>query len=1087
MDIRYKRSGFPDFPGLQHSEFLEKPHIVRMWNKLGLPTDNFSTENAIIITQCSKWPLIIDPQSQAWKWIKNKENVPSAKRTLHVIDFGTPKYMLLLEQCMKKGFSCLLQNIHETMDPNIIPVLDNVIIWKGGDAYLKCGDKLLDYNLDFRFYITTKLSNPHYLPEIATRTTVVNFAIKLEGLEAQLLGIVVGKEKPKLEEEKDTMVTEIAEGKALLIELEDELLRLLTAASGSILDDEDLFKTLQTSKSTAINVNARLIQSIETEQEIDRARQEYYSIAQRAALLFFVLKDMALVDPMYQFSLDSYISLFGISIKKSKKSDTLTERIQLLNDYHTASVYRNTCRGLFERHKLMFSFLVCLNIVEDTVEKTDFMFLLTGGIVLNRDAQADNPCPDWMSAEIWDNISELEKLPGYIGIGRSFAQHPKDWQGWFLRTEPETVPLIGEWENSLNMFQKIVVLRCLRPDRLQFSISKWIAICIGLQFTEPPVLDVSQVLEDSTAQIPLIFVLSPGVDPTHSLMQLAETKRMLKRFRTLSLGQGQSPIATKMIEEGVRVGHWVFLANCHLSLSWMPSLDKIIENLQTSYCHGDFRLWLSSNPHPDFPISILQTSLKMTTEPPKGLKANMKRLYNNITDDRLDSCKCQEKFRKLVFSLCWFHALMIERKKFQTLGWNVDYSFNDADFEVSFNILAIYLDEYSVTPWDALKYLIAAVMYGGHVTDDWDKRLLLTYIYQYFNDDVLTVKNYKLSSLAYYYIPEDAPLAMYRDIISEFPPFEQPQAFGQHPNADIASLMIESKVLCRTMMNLQGTGSSDDSSKEEKVLNLASDMLSKLPATINYDSTAERMGENKTPLMVVLLQEIQRYNVLLDEIGKSLVDLQKGIKGFLVMSPSLENIFDCMYEGRVPAPWLKAYPSLLSLGSWSRDLIHRVEHFNRWAATLTPPIAFWLSAFTFPTGFLTAVLQTSARKEGKSIDLLVWDFTPQEQAVVFPPEDGVYVRGMYLEGASWHKKNQTLMEPSLMELFCPLPPIHFRPVEQTKQRPKGMYDCPVYYYPQRAGTQGREAFVVVVELRSGEHPSEFWIKRGTAILLSLSN
>ncbi len=101
------------------------------------------------------------------------------------------------------------------------------------------------------------------------------------------------------------------------------------------------------------------------------------------------------------------------------------------------------------------------------------------------------------------------------------------------------------------------------------------------------------------------------------LLQLAEQSGMAHRFHALSLGQGQAPIATRMIKEGVREGNWVFLANCHLSLSWMPQLDKLVEQLQIEEPHPDFRLWLSSSPNPDFPISILQAGIKMTTEPPK--------------------------------------------------------------------------------------------------------------------------------------------------------------------------------------------------------------------------------------------------------------------------------------------------------------------------------------------------------------------------------------------------------------------------------------------------------------------------------------
>jgi dynein heavy chain, axonemal len=158
---------------------------------------------------------------------------------------------------------------------------------------------------------------------------------------------------------------------------------------------------------------------------------------------------------------------------------------------------------------------------------------------------------------------------------------------------------------------------------------------------------------------------------------------MSSKYTSLSLGQGQSLAATKLIKEGIKNGNWVFLANCHLSLSWMPQLDKIVDQLQSDSVHKDFRLWLSSSPSPNFPIAILQSSLKITTEPPKGIKANMKRLYAQITDNKFNMCKKPEKYKKLLFCLCFFHSVLLERKKFLNLGWNVNYSFNDSDFDVN--------------------------------------------------------------------------------------------------------------------------------------------------------------------------------------------------------------------------------------------------------------------------------------------------------------------------------------------------------------------------------------------------------------------
>lgn len=636
--------------------------------------------------------------------------------------------------------------------------------------------------------------------------------------------------------------------------------------------------------------------------------------------------------------------------------------------------------------------------------------------------------------------------------------------------------------------KKMLFIRSCRSDRISFCLIDFIAKNLGQKFVEPPVLDVKAVLEDSVAHSPLIFVLSPGVDPTNALLQLADNQDEPQHIMTLSLGQGQAPIATRMIETGIKDGSWVFLANCHLSLSWMPQLDKIVENLSSNKnLHPNFRLWLSSSPTPQFPISILQAGIKMTTEPPKGIRANMTRLYGLMTENQFEMCQAKSKFKKLLFTLVFFHSILIERKKFQQLGWNIVYSFNDSDFEVSENLLEVYLDEYPETPWESLKYLIAGICYGGHVTDDWDRRLLMSYVDQYFTDETLNVPFYRLSSLPTYFVPRDGPFDSYKDFISLFPNIDRPEAFGQHTNADITSLIIENREMFTTLMSLhvQARSSDEETNKEDKVMQMALDISSKLPNPIDYELAEKLIGPDKKPLDVILLLEITRYNVLLKKTNSSLEDLRRGIEGLVLMSSELEEIFTCIYEGRVPTSWLSVYPSLKLLGSWARDLISRVKHFSDWAETTHQPTLFWLSAFTFPSGFLTAVLQISARSWNVPIDSLTWEFTvftEDENLIEEPPEDGIYVRTIYLEGAGWDLENGILTEPAPMSLVCNMPVIHFRPVENIKKRVKGIYNCPCYYYPQRSG-----AYVVTIDLNSGQEGSDFWIKRGTALLLSLAN
>lgn len=159
---------------------------------------------------------------------------------------------------------------------------------------------------------------------------------------------------------------------------------------------------------------------------------------------------------------------------------------------------------------------------------------------------------------------------------------------------------------------------------------------IGQRFVEPQSTDLTLMFQESSPVIPLIFVLSAGTDPAAELYKFADKNRMSKRMAVISLGQGQGPRAEKMIEEGVDTGLWVFFQNCHLAPSWMPRLERLLENIRPDHVHRDFRIWLTSTPSPHFPVAILQNGSKMTVEPPRGIKANLLRAYTIQITDLLD-------------------------------------------------------------------------------------------------------------------------------------------------------------------------------------------------------------------------------------------------------------------------------------------------------------------------------------------------------------------------------------------------------------------------------------------------------------------
>ncbi len=279
---------------------------------------------------------------------------------------------------------------------------------------------------------------------------------------------------------------------------------------------------------------------------------------------------------------------------------------------------------------------------------------------------------------------------------------------------------------------------------------------------------------------------------------------------------------------------------------------------------------------------------------------------------------------------------------------------------------------------------------------------------------------------------------------------------------------------------------------EDKVAAAAVELEKQLPALFDEEAVRGAVSprSDPEPLKVVLYQETERYNKLLAVMKRTLSALRKGIAGTVVITSELEQIFDALLVGQVPKAWGFAYPSLKPLGLWVRDLQARLAQLARWVERGMPPV-FWLSGFTYPTGFLTGVLQTSARANGLAIDNLEFEYPVQAmppESFREGPKEGQFIQGLFLEGARWNKEEACLAEPEPMQLFAPLPVIHFKPIEARRERTRGIYKAPMYLYPVRTGTRERPSFMGMVDLKCGEGQDQtFWVKRGTAILLALAS
>ncbi|XP_063775070.1 dynein axonemal heavy chain 14 isoform X3 [Pseudophryne corroboree] len=794
------------------------------------------------------------------------------------------------------------------------------------------------------------------------------------------------------------------------------------------------------------------------------------------------------------------------------------------------------------------------------------------------------------AGNLYDLLSEPCESPGFPSQDDMSQRLDPDAGAQELRPKA-----VYQWE-TLTSFQKLILIKVLRSECLTSAIQEFIVENMGAEYVGVSAINLKQALEESEAATPLIFILSSGTDPAGQLERLSlESRGSTLHLDMVSLGRGQGVKAEELINKAKRLkGHWVFLQNCHLAASFMPRLREIVDGFeqQRTFMDPQFRLWLSSKSDQCFPVSILQKGFKMAVEPPRGLKGKLLQTFDSggvglITEKIFEKENNGLPWKKLLFSLCLFNAVVNERRKYGALGWTVPYEFTFSDLEVAVQMLGNLTDGRREIPWKAAHYLTGEVVYGGRVTDLWDRRCLLSILDNFYSPTALQ-DGYSFSAdNVYRPLSDNATLQDCRDYINSLPEADTPEIFGMHPNAERAYLRSQAQAFLDTVLSMQprisaqhGTRSGEYS-QDQMVLELITGILRKLPASVERKAAPEEERSDETftlselfaepawemllkttkgydpvlnsTLLTVLHQEIDRFDRLLSVMRSSLRALRQAVRGEIILNRELEEVYDSLVSLKVPQLWQRwSYESCKLLGSWVDDLVQRLDFFATWSGRvvsrvqerygqqlgvrkpfthshpnssqasslniavpqLGEPHSYWLPAFFFPQGFLTAVLQNYARMRYLSVDSLTFShkvqpvetrdvdqnlsitdmaFTEQR-----PPEEGILVFGLFLDNGRWNPETQALEECDL-DRFYPLPQIHFIP--QTIQADSAMnkssdhqsvymYECPLYMTPQRAGTLSSNGqstnFVTAVSLPTLVRPSH-WIQRGVTLLCQITD
>jgi len=496
--------------------------------------------------------------------------------------------------------------------------------------------------------------------------------------------------------------------------------------------------------------------------------------------MFFIAQDLASVDHMYQFSIQWFIGntpyysleLYTRTVENLKlreESKIKTRAIKIMNAFKV-TFYRQVKQAIKEEHLLIFEFLMTVRIIQsEGVFNSKVYDYFVNGKNLNdvKVEVKENTLSNYIKDEQWNEILYL----GVLAETEEWLTFQTDRDDWIKFLDKEKVIDMPFEPNSQNAIVELALCKILRPDKLLAKIKSIITRILGADLLKQTVQPTfKDLIYQSSSKKPIMILQTLSKPFIDHLLKYAKEYNNTPVV-IIPLGQEQGTLARKRIQDYRKIGGWVILENCHLYSSWMAELNELIEEaelipyMEKDKLSPEYRLWLTSESDQRIPITILQKSIKCVYNPVKGVKSTMLNIYNQIANnkeelEKYEAHKKREDWNKLFMGLTFFHAILLERKRYGSIGLNGICEFNDLDLEFSKKTLYRLLEESTTFPFEALKKATLDY-YGVHVLDVKDKDYLSLLLDKFYNDNVIYSNVYFSPKNKSYYVPNFTNIQKY--------------------------------------------------------------------------------------------------------------------------------------------------------------------------------------------------------------------------------------------------------------------------------------------------------------------------------------
>ncbi|XP_028975291.2 cytoplasmic dynein 2 heavy chain 1 isoform X3 [Esox lucius] len=1067
-------------------QFLCSESEQLIWKSEGLPSDDLSMENALVILQSVACPFLIDPSSRATEWLRTHLKA----HRLEVINQQDANFITSLELAVRFGKTLIIQEM-DGVEPVLYPLLRRDLIAQGPRYVVQIGDKVIDYNEDFRLFLATRNPAPFIPPDAASVVTEVNFTTTRAGLRGQLLALTIQQEKPELETQKTRLLQQEEDKKIQLATLEESLLETLATAQGNILENKGLIDSLNQTKTSSALIQDSLRESHRLQTSLDQERDAYLPLAETASRMYFVITDLSRVNNMYRFSLASFLRLFQRALQSNKEAQTTEARIAALEASLKSMVYEYVCRSLFKADQLMFAMHFVRGMHPDLFQENEwdaFIGLIVGDTVRKADTHKSlrEQIPSWIDQERLGAVAMLKST--FPGLYQSLCLSDSDLWLSFSRSstcEQEVPPSVAK---KITPFQQVLLVQAIRPDRLQSTMATFTSQALGMKELSPPPLNLRRLYGETLEIEPVLIIISAGADPSQELLELASETVGRDNYQEVAMGQGQADVALASLRDCSRSGNWLCLKNLHLVTAWLPLLEKELNVLQPK---AGFRLWLTAEVHPRFPSILLQSSLKITYEAPPGLKKNLLRTYESWTPEQISKGGLLPRAQSL-FCLAWFHAVCQERRNYIPQGWTKFYEFSLSDLRAGFEIIDRLFESGKAFQWEFVHGLLESAIYGGRIDNPCDLRILRSYLERFFSSRLLSpsASQGHRSRSSHPFpsqigLPNSCSILDYRGVIENLPEDDRPAFFGLPANIERSSQRITS---CQVISQLRilsrsvAAGSKFDreiwSNGLSPVLNLWK-KLNQGSSLIHQKVAPPTEGQGSPVVSFIVLEQFNAIR-LVQGIHQSLAALSKVIRGTSLLTADVHKLATALLNQECPLSWQNKWEGPEDPMQYLRAVVARTVAIQSWVERaetqgLLSDILD-LSELFHPDTFLNALRQETARSMGCSMDSL--KFVTSWKTPVAEAKLQVKVGGLQLEGCSFDGTRLSENQHDSPTVSA-VPVCYMAWIAQNSQisySPEEVISLPVYTSSERVRVVGH------VTLPCGGN-SDQWIQSGAALFL----